>query len=153
MRNPIVLSAVLVALLLLPGTPAGAGAQGQGLSRVAASTGKLAWVIDRTGRTLLVRIVSATDSELAITVGGAPQTIPVGEIARVFLDGDSVKDGAIIGGLIGLPIGVLSCQGSVTADCDYAGHAIIGAVIYGAIGALIDWRHHGRTVLYRAPGS
>ena len=85
-------------------------------------------------------------------MAGAPQTIPVSDIVRVFVDRDSVKDGAIIGGLIGLPLGVLSCQGSVSSDCNAAGHAIVGGVVWGAIGAVIDWRHHGRTVIYRASG-
>jgi hypothetical protein len=148
------LLAVLLAigLCLSPSMTASAGAQERGLSRVGRYAGKPVWVIDRAGRTLLVRVVSATDLELAVTVGGSPQTIPAADIVRVFVDGDSVKNGAIIGALIGLPAGVLGCQGSVSSDCDAAGYAIVGAVTYGAIGAFFDWLHHGRTVLYRAPG-
>ena len=145
-------AALVIALLIPPWTSASAQAKGKGLSRVDGYTGKIAWVIDRMGRTLLVRVVNATDSELVVTVGGAPQTIPVGEIARVFVEGDSVKDGTIIGGLIGIPLGILSCQGAQDG-CDVIAHAIAGIALYGGIGALIDWHHHGRTVLYRAPGS
>ena len=122
-RNPLIGAALLVALLVSPWTAASARAQAKGLLRVAPYAGKLVWVIDRAGRTLLVRVVGATEYELNVTNGGAPQTIGVKEITRVYVDGDSVKDGAIIGGLVGLPIGVLSCQGSSDSNCDFITHA------------------------------
>jgi hypothetical protein len=84
-------------------------------------------------------------------LGGVPRTLPVTEIVRVWLEGDSLTSGAIIGGAIGIPVGVLSCQGSVTENCNVLGRAVLGAVLYGAIGAWIDSRHHGRTVIYREP--
>lgn len=141
-------AALTAALLALPWSIA--GAQNVGLSSVARYAGRLVWVQDRTGSELLARIVSATNVELIVTLGGAPRTLQVTDIVRISLDGDSLTSGAIIGGAIGFPVGVLSCQGSVTENCNFPARALFGAAIYGAIGAWIDSRHHGRTVIYRS---
>ena len=130
-----------------------AWAQNIGLSSVARYAGRLVWVQGRTGSQLLARVVSATNAELVVTLGGVPRTLPVTDIVRVSLEGDSLTSGAIIGGAIGIPVGVLSCQGSVTEECNVLGRAVLGAALYGAIGAWIDSRHHGRTVIYRGPRS
>jgi hypothetical protein len=130
-----------------------AWAQNVGLSSVARYASRLVWVQDRTGSQLLARVVSATNTELILTLGGVPRTLPAADIVRISLEGDSLTSGAIIGGAIGIPAGVLSCQGSVTEDCNVLGRAVLGAAVWGAIGAWIDSRHHGRTVIYRAPRS
>jgi hypothetical protein len=126
-------------------------AQNVGLSSVARYAGRVVGVEDRSGRQLLARVVSATATELMLTLGGVPRTVPVTDIVRISLEGDSLTSGAIIGGAIGIPVGVLSCQGSVTEDCNVVGRAVLGAAVWGAIGAWIDSRHHGRTDIYRAP--
>ena len=126
-------------------------AQNVGLSSVARYAGRLVWVQDRTDSQLLARVISATNTELTLTLGGVPRTLPVTDIVRISLEGDSLTSGALIGGAIGIPAGVLSCQGSVTEDCNVLGRAALGAAIWGTIGAWIDSRHHGRTVIYRAP--
>ena len=149
-----ILPAVLVLLILVsPFGSTKAWPQSKGLSPVGQYTGRLVWVVDRTGGQVLARVVSATDSDLAVTLGGVPQTIPAANIRRILIDGDSVRNGAIIGGLVGIPAGIFSCQGAPGPDCDFIAHAIAGAAIYGALGAFIDLRIHGRTVIYRAPGS
>jgi hypothetical protein len=127
-----------------------ASGQRIGLSSVARYAGRLVWVQDRTGNQLLARVVSATNADLIVTLGGLPRTFPVTDVARISLEGDSLTSGATIGGAIGFPIGVLSCQGSSSEDCNTLGRAAFGAALYGAIGAWIDSRHHGRTVIYRA---
>ena len=128
-----------------------AWAQNIGLSSVGRYAGRLVWVEDGTGSQLLARVVSATPAELILTLGGVPRTLPVTDIVRISLEGDSPTSGAIIGGAIGIPAGVLSCQGSVTEDCNVVARAVFGAAVWGAIGAWIDSRHHGRTDIYRAP--
>lgn len=150
MRIRIVTVALVVTVLASPWSAGTAWSQGNGLSRVSRYAGNVVWVLDRAGRQLLVRVVSATDSELAVTIGGMAQTIPVSDVTQVWIDRDSLKNGAIIGALIGIPLGYFSCQG-VRSDCEYGGHILFGAAFYGGVGALIDKLHHGRTVLYRAP--
>lgn len=140
-------------VVLLSSSLSIASAQSIGLASVARYAGRLVWVEGRTGSQLLARVVSATNAELVVTLGGVARTLPVTEIVRVSLEGDSPTSGAIIGGAIGIPIGVLSCQGSVTEECNILGRAVLGAALYGAIGAWIDSRHHGRTVIYRRPRS
>ncbi len=143
--------AALIAALLASSSIA--RAQNIGLSSVARYAGRLVWGQDRAGSQLLARVVGATNAELIVTLGGVPRTLPVTGIVRISLEGDSLTRGAIIGGAIGFPAGVLSCQGSVTEDCNVLGRAVLGAAIWGAIGAWIDSRHHGRTIIYRAPRS
>ena len=143
-------AALTAALLASP--LSNAGAQNPGLASVARSAGRLVGVQDRAGSQLLARVVDATNAELILTLGGVPRTFPVADIIRISLEGDSVTSGAIIGGAIGIPAGVLSCQGSVREDCNVLGRAMFGAAIWGAIGAWIDSRHHGRTVIYRGSG-
>jgi hypothetical protein len=128
-----------------------AWAQNVGLSSVARYAGRLVWVQDLTGSQLLARVVSATNNELILTLGGVPRNVPAADIVRISLEGDSLRSGAIVGGAMGIPAGVLSCQGSVTEDCNVLGRAVLGAAVWGAIGAWIDSRHHGRTIIYRAP--
>ena len=142
--------AALTAALLASPLSIGS-AQNVGLSSVARYAGRLVWVQDRTGSQLLARVVSATTTELILTFGGVPRTLPVTDIVRISLEGDSVTSGAIIGAAMGIPAGVLSCQGSITEDCNVLGRAVFGAAVWGAIGAWIDSRHHGRTVIYRSP--
>jgi len=151
MRKRIVVATLVAALVGSPWTAGTAWSKNDSLSRVHAYAGRLAQVLLKTDEQLLVRIVDATDAELMVTVGGVARTIAVGDLARVSIDGDSIKDGAIIGGLLGIPFGILGCSGDAS-NCGLAG-VVIGPLFYGGIGALIDWRHHGRTVLYRAPGT
>ncbi len=148
--NRLMRVALTAALLASPLSTA--WAQNVGLSSVARYAGRLVWVQDRTGSQLLARVVSATNTELILTLGGVPRTLPVTDVVRISLEGDSLTSGAIIGGAIGVPAGVLSCQGSGTEDCNVLGRAGFGAAIWGAIGAWIDSRHYGRTVIYRARG-
>ena len=141
---------VALTATLLASASSIAWAQNVGLSSVGRYAGRLVWVQDRTGSQLLARVISATNTELTLTLGGVPRTLPVTDIVRISLEGDSLMSGALIGGAIGIPAGVFSCQGAVTEDCNALGRAALGAAIWGAIGAWIDSRHHGRTVIYRA---
>jgi hypothetical protein len=64
--------------------------------------------------------------------------------------GDSLWNGALIGLAVG---GGLAAMVAGLADCMAVectkGAALLGpVVVYGALGAFIDWRHTGRTVIY-----
>lgn len=122
-----------------------------GLSSISGYVGRLLWIEDDTGGRVLARLVSVTDQEVMVTLGGVPRVFLAREVARVSVDGDSLTNGMVIGGLIGAPLGALSCQGSVTRNCDMAPRMLVSGAVYAAIGAWIDARQHGRTVIYRAP--
>ena len=67
--------------------------------------------------------------------------------------GDSLRNGTLIGMAVGAGLAaVTGGQGCASSrDCP-RGAIFVGAVaFYGAVGAFIDWRHKGRTVIYDAP--
>jgi len=69
---------------------------------------------------------------------------------RIAREGDNLWNGILIGVGIGLlagpTIGAEACLDRSIAYC-----AVGGAVVWGGIGALMDWRHKGFTVVYRDP--
>src|SRR5258705_13798265 len=109
-------AALTAALLASPLSTA--WTQNVGLSSVARYAGRLVWVEDRAGSQLLARVVNATNSELALKLAGVPRILPVTDIVRISLEGDSLRGGASIGRAIGIPAGALTFQGSVKEDCN-----------------------------------
>jgi hypothetical protein len=67
------------------------------------------------------------------------------DIVRVDRDGDSVVDGLVRGALFGAVIGL-----SMSGFYEDPWPAVLGsAMTYGVIGTVIDWNHHGKTLVYR----
>lgn len=66
---------------------------------------------------------------------------------KIERDGDTIWDGAalgfLLGGLEGVSVGAEACLHRSMAHCFVA-----GGIVYGAIGAYIDWRHKGRTTVF-----
>lgn len=88
-----------------------------------------------------------------------PQSLTVGNRRidhepglRVAREGDSLGNGMLIGVGIGLLAGsTIGAEGCLDRSIAYC--AIGGAVVWGGIGTLIDWRHKGFTVVYREPSA
>ena len=58
--------------------------------------------------------------------------------------GDSLRNGAVMGALVGAALGVLATK--------EVGFTVVGAGVYAAIGTGFDALIQGRTTLYEAPG-
>ena len=116
-------------------------------------SGQLVSVQDRSGQETLARVLRSNDRELVVTVAGIEQAIAVDRIARVFIRGDSLRNGAWWGGGLGFSNGVLSTQGLACSGCPGEETALVlmSTGIGLAIGIWIDARHVGRTEVYRAP--
>lgn len=112
------------------------------------------YVIDRAGTETRGRLVSITESLVSIDVNGATKTFTPDQVSLIERKGDSLKNGAIIGAVIGLGGGLLSagladCPGS-SSSCP--GAKIVGvalsSAIYAAIGIGIDAAVSGRTRIW-----
>jgi hypothetical protein len=89
------------------------------------------------------RVTSLSDGEL--TIDGYRFTPKPG--LKIERQGDTIWGGAalgfLLGGFGGTTIGAEGCLGRSMAPC-----FLSGGVIYGALGAYIDWRHAGRTAVF-----
>ena len=67
--------------------------------------------------------------------------------------GDSLRNGMLIGMAVGAgAAAVTGGQGCASSrDCPRRAIFVGAVVFYGAVGAFIDWRHKGRTVIYHTP--
>jgi hypothetical protein len=167
--NPLRRSFAALRLALFIGlfAPTGASAQSaiervDDFGRLAA--GRTLIIVDDDGLEIRGRVLQLTPEGLTMTIDGQIRTLAPSRVARVFVPGDSVKNGAAIGFLPGLVIGLglgsyatqcgkywpKSCPGSVKAANLMMGGLIIGG-LSAAIGAGIDAIIAGRRLVYERP--
>ena len=63
---------------------------------------------------------------------------------KIERSGDSLVNGIAIGGGIGLLLGFAACG-------EYTECAVSNGVLWGLVGALVDWARVGRSTVYRVP--
>jgi|CXWL01.1.fsa_nt_gi hypothetical protein len=98
------------------------------------------------------RFVRASTQALVITRSDGRETMLTSEqVTIVWKRGDGLRNGAIIGGLVGLASGVLGQSQCTDCSSEVAIGVGLGVPIWAGVGALIDRQHVGRTVIYRAP--
>lgn len=119
------------------------------------------YVLDRSGGETEGRLVSLTEATVTIQTKTAPRTFSLSEVVRIYQRGDSLKNGALIGGGFGLGMGLLlggfsDCPGadqSKGCPWSHVGFIVVGTLTYAAIGTAIDALIPGRTLLWWAqPG-
>jgi hypothetical protein len=102
------------------------------------------------GQEIVVRVTSATDSELFGQIGGRDTRLSVSEIRRVSYRGrDSLRNGALMGAGGGALLGAFGCQGG-TDSCSIPGSIAVCTLMFGALGTWIDSSRDGRVVVYKA---
>jgi hypothetical protein len=112
--------------------------------RMRARVGDVLYVTDPDRRVKVSgRVTSLSDQEL--TIDGYQFTPRPG--LKIERSGDSIWDGAtlgfLLGGVAGVTVGAEGCLNRSTTPC-FLGNA----VVLGALGAYVDWRHKGRTVIF-----
>jgi hypothetical protein len=114
-------------------------------------------VVDRQGRILRGGFAGADGDGVLITAYGSAEgrRIPAEDVMSVTRQGDSLKNGALIGAAIGalsamtLSIDTPDSPSLCSADC--LGMQVFVTAAYTGIGMLVDRAIKGREVVYRAP--
>ena len=125
---------------------AGAQTSPPDFSGLRVKVGDIIYVTDReTGLAVSGRLKALSPSEVAID-GYVFQPHPGLQIQR---EGDAIWEGALAGLgaglLLGSTVGPDTCASRSSALC-----AVAAGLELAAIGACIDWRHKGRTTIYKA---
>jgi hypothetical protein len=118
------------------------------------------YVVDDTGKETEGKLLRFNPDSIVIVVDNMERRFEAARVLRIQRRGDSLRNGAVIGAIVGVPMGLLSaglsdCIGSETSasdGCPGSRVALVAASagIYAAMGAGIDALIHGRTTLYIA---
>lgn len=112
-------------------------------SRMQVESGDTIFVLDNLSREVRGVLGTLSDTKLTVMVDGSLREIPFSDVRRITrLGGDSLWNGLLIGAGVGALSGG-ALQGPAVA--------LQGALIYGAIGALVDKARRGKVEVYRAP--
>lgn len=148
MRTPTVILVLIVA---------GPTLRAQDFSTVQLTGMPTVYVEDRSGHEVEGKLVSLTESALTINLDGVTRTFTPADVTKVDRRGDSLKNGALIGAVIGLFTGLIGdCpstdrnNGSNGCPGARVGYVLGGAAIWAGIGAGIDALIPGRTRLWPA---
>jgi hypothetical protein len=155
-------------LLVLPALAPPARAQGDAGGFLGLGSGlPTVYILDRTGRETVGKLAGLTDDSIVLETGTRRQTFEATQVLRIRRSGDSLKNGAIVGALVGGPIGLL-----VSGECSLVrikpppqpvfaertscpGERIAMYLVYTGLvsvaGAAFDAVHTGRTNLWQAP--
>jgi hypothetical protein len=144
---------VLVAVLI----PAALQAQEpeqllKGLERSALST---VFVLDDAGVETRGQLLRLDPDAIVVLVNGSERRFDTRRVARVSRRGDSLKNGAIAGLVVGIAsavgaVATIRCEESCNRGLQIA-WLTMNTAVYTAVGTGIDAAVQGRTVLYRAP--
>ena len=108
-------------------------------------------VLSSGGRALEGTLLDLSPSAVALLVDGQRRELPLSDVSRVELEGDSLGNGAVIGAVVlGGWCAVVCGQG--VRGGDYLVAVGLNAGLGALIGVAIDAGHRGRTVLYEAHG-
>lgn len=149
MKKTTTLAALVAACFSIPASaqsPEPAGVTMTGLFPV--------YVLDRTGEETKGRLVSLTGSAVVLQIDSTTRTFNLTDVVRVDRQGDSLKNGAIIGAVIGGVAGIITAGGladwtSARNNCPGArvAGALLATGVWSAIGVGIDALIPGRTRL------
>lgn len=109
------------------------------------------FVLDRSGAETKGALVGLSDSVVVVRTPTTERTIAMTDVVRIYREGDSLKNGAIIGALFGGASGLaLIANCSSDTPCGSGTQiaaALAGVGIWAAIGAGIDALIPGRTLI------
>jgi hypothetical protein len=115
------------------------------------------FVLDRSGAETEGTLVSLSDSVVVVRTRTAERTIALTDVVRIQRKGDSLKNGAIIGAVIGGASGLAVAGGCASDPGCGSGIGIAsvltGIGIWAAIGAGIDALIQRRTLIWAPSGT
>lgn len=108
------------------------------------------WIIEvaAPGDSMIGTIRAVDDNEIEVAVGSGIRRVGFNEVNRIYREGDSVKDGALIGmAVLGTWCALVCGEG---LDSSGKAVAILLNGAFGAgIGGALDLAHTGTTTIYR----
>ena len=152
------IAGVAVLILLAPGM-AFAQELGSAWPGLIVSELSTIYVTDDSGTETTGSLVRFEPAAVVLLVDGSERRIDAARVRRIQKRGDSLKNGALTGALIGGVLGLLSAG---IADCPGArsectafriAAPVVSSAFYAAVGTGIDALISGRTTLYVAPAS
>ncbi len=114
------------------------------------------YVLDDAGVETSGRLLQLNPDSLVILVGGAERRFEAARVRRIQKRGDSLRNGALIGAIVGAALGLAAAG---ISDCSGGGSScpgsrvtlvLVSTGVYAAIGTGIDALVVGRTTLYDA---
>jgi hypothetical protein len=147
----------LLAVLACWGGAAPASAQAT-FGQVRAKGTPTVYVTDRAGQETQGQLITFSESQITIKTGALTKTFTADQVSLIERKGDSVKNGAIIGAVIGAIGGIGAAAGICSEDhtngrsCAGTAAAVtlIGTGFYAAVGAGIDALIPGRQRIWPA---
>jgi hypothetical protein len=117
------------------------------------------YVLDDTGVETSGRLLRLNPDSLVLLVRDAELRLEAARVRRVQARGDSLRNGALIGGVMGVGMGLIAAGISDCPGDDPGGScpgfraaALLGSTgVYAGIGAGVDALVVGRTTLYEVP--
>jgi hypothetical protein len=146
--------------ILIAAAPGGVYAQDTSSSWPGLVSSRLStvYVLDESGAETSGRLLRLSPDSLVLLVDGTERRFETARVARIQKRGDSLRNGAIIGAVVGGVLGIISagiaeCPGRETGGCPgtRATFFLMSTGVYSAIGTGIDALIPGRTTLYEAP--
>ena len=116
------------------------------------------YVRDDSGAETSGKLLHLNSDSIVILVDGAERRFEAARVTRIQRRGDSLRNGAIIGAVVGVAMGILSAgisdcpRDRVGGPCPGSRVALflVSTGVYSAIGTGIDALIPGRTTLYEA---
>jgi lipoprotein signal peptidase/ribosomal protein L24 len=105
-------------------------------------------VTDGGGRETSAVFAKVSDLTLSLLVEDQLRDIPSMEVGEIAKQGDSLRNGFLIGAGMGAVI-IQGCDDASEACLHPAAAAVLGGVVFGGVGGLIDHFIRGRTVVFR----
>ena len=152
-----------IAILAATLVPGAVSAQGTAQSWPGLATAELStvYVLDDTGVETSGTLLRLNPDSLVLLVGDTERRFDAARVNRIEKRGDSLRNGAFIGAIVGAAMGLLvagisdcpgndpggSCPGTRAAG------VLLSTGVYAAIGTGIDALVVGRTTLYEAPAA
>lgn len=117
------------------------------------------YVLDETGIEISGKFLRLNPDSLVLLVGGAERRFEAARVRRIEKRGDSLRNGALIGAVVGAAMGLIFAGISDCPGNDPGGSCpgtraaafLLSTGVYAGIGTGIDALVVGRTTLYEAP--
>lgn len=100
------------------------------------------------------RLLDLSRTTLAMLVDGNRVEVPIDSVLRIDTRGDSVRNGALIGGGVFLGLATIACATGFSDEAGSCAAGIIFNTLFGSLaGAGIDALYRGRTNIYSKPAT